>query len=52
MSLLLIIIGLVVLFGFGGGYYNGGAYRSYGYGTSGVLVVLLVVLLLTGTVHL
>jgi hypothetical protein len=42
---------LVILFGGGGHVYNRGAYRTGGFGIAGVLVVLLVILLLSGVLH-
>lgn len=51
MTLLVVILLLVLVFGVGGGTYNGGAYRNYGYGGAGFLVVLLVILWALGIIH-
>ena len=48
MSLIVLLIILIVLFGGGGNFLGGGAYRGYGFGLSGILIVVLIVLLLTG----
>jgi len=52
--MLLLLLVLVLIFGvpFGGSYYNGGVYRSYGFGLGGLLVVVLLILLLTGNLHI
>jgi hypothetical protein len=52
MTLLIIILVLVVLFGGGGHYYNNGSYRSCGYSIAGILIVVLLILWLTGNVHI
>jgi hypothetical protein len=41
----------VLILVFGGGVYNKGAYRNYGYGGGGLLLIILVILLVTGYVH-
>ena len=46
--MLLLLIVLILLFGLGGNYYNGGAYRSHGFGLAGLVILALVVLLLMG----
>ena len=51
MLLLLLLILLIVL-AFGGGVgYRGGAYRSPGIGIGGVLLIILLILLLTGSIR-
>jgi hypothetical protein len=44
--MLLILIILILIFGFGGNFYNGGAYRPYGFGLGGILLIVVVLLLL------
>jgi hypothetical protein len=51
MTLLLIIIVLIILFGGGGHYYNRGSYRTGGFGIAGLLVIVLLILWLTGNLH-
>jgi len=51
MTLLIIIVVLILIFGVGGTTYGNGQYRSAGFGLGGVLVVLLILLLLTGNLH-
>jgi hypothetical protein len=47
--MLLIILILLILFGFGGGqFYNGGAYRTQGFGIGTILIIILIVWLLMG----
>jgi hypothetical protein len=46
--MLLFLIVLILFFGVGGGVYNGGAYRGYGFGFGGILLIVLLVLLLGG----
>jgi hypothetical protein len=46
--MLFVLIILILLFGLGGNFYNGGAYRGPGFGLGGLLLIVLVVLLLTG----
>jgi hypothetical protein len=51
MLLLLLLIVLIVL-AFGGGLgYRGGAYRGGGIGLGGILLIILLVLLLTGSIN-
>jgi hypothetical protein len=51
MSILVLLIVLIPVFGVGGGVYNKGAYRSYGYGGGGLLLIILIILLVSGYVH-
>jgi hypothetical protein len=44
--MLILLIVLILLFGFGGNFYNGGAYRGTGFGIGGLLVAVILVLLL------
>jgi Protein of unknown function (DUF3309) len=46
--LLLVLIVLILIFGLGGNFYNGGAWRGPGFGLGGLVLVVLVVLLLMG----
>jgi len=46
--MLILLIVLILLFGVGGNFYNGGAYRTGGFGLGGILIVILIILLLTG----
>jgi hypothetical protein len=50
MDLILLVVILIVLFGFGGGYYGyrGGYYGGPGFGIVGVIVLVLILLLLFG----
>lgn len=48
MSLLTILLILFVILAFGGGFYDGGAYRGPGFSLAGILVIILVLLALTG----
>jgi hypothetical protein len=53
--MLLIILIIVLVLSFGGGFYNqGGAYpyRGPGWGLGGLIILVLLVLLLTGNLHL
>ena len=50
MALILIVV-LVLALVYGGNQYNGGVYRNAGYGLGGVLVLLLVLLVVTGQLH-
>ncbi len=50
--MLLLLIVLIFLFGFGGSYYNGGSYRNQGFGLGGVVLVILLFLLLTHSTYL
>jgi hypothetical protein len=49
MSILVLLIVLILVFGVGGGVYNKGAYRNYGYGGGGLLLIILIILLVSGT---
>ena len=51
MSILVLLIVLILVFGVGGGVYNKGAYRNYGYGGGGLLLIILIILLVSGYVH-
>jgi hypothetical protein len=42
----LLVILLILIFGFGGHFYNDGAYRGPGFGISGILIIVLILLLL------
>jgi hypothetical protein len=44
--MILLIIVLILLFGFGGHFYNDGAYRGPGFGIGGILLIVLVLFLL------
>ena len=44
--LLLVIILLILAFGTGGNFIGNGAYRGYGFGGAGLLIVVLLVILL------
>jgi hypothetical protein len=44
--MILLIIVLILLFGFGGHFYNDGAYRGPGFGIGGILLIILILLLL------
>jgi hypothetical protein len=46
--MLILLIVLILLFGFGGNFYNDGAYRGPGFGLVGLLLVILVVLAVLG----
>lgn len=48
--MLLILIVLILLFGFGGHFYNDGAYRGPGIGLGGLLLIVLIVLLVMGRI--
>ena len=47
--MLLLLIILILLFGFGGHFYGDGVYRPYGIGLGGILLIVLVVWLLFGS---
>ncbi len=49
---LLIIMVLILLFAGGGNFYNDGAYRGYGFGLGGLLLIVLLVLFVTGNIRL
>jgi hypothetical protein len=51
MTLLIIIVFLILLFGSGGHYYNRGSYRTGGFGIAGILIVVLLILWLNGSLH-
>jgi len=51
MSILVLLIVLILVFGVGGGVYNKGVYRNYGYGGAGLLLIILIILLVSGYVH-
>ena len=46
--MLLLLIVLILLFGLGGNFFNGGAWREPGFGLGGLLLIVLIVLLVTG----
>ena len=46
--ILILLIVLILLFGFGGNYYNDGALRGPGFGIGTVLLILLIFLYYTG----
>ena len=48
MSLVTIILILLILGAFGGGFYGGPTYRTGGFGLGGILIIVLIVLLVTG----
>jgi hypothetical protein len=47
MSIVTIILILLILGAFGGGFYGGPTYRTGGFGLGGLHIVVLIVLLLT-----
>lgn len=50
--MILILLVLLILFGFGGGiFYNDGAYRGPGIGLGGFVLIILLVWLLFGPAH-
>ena len=51
MSILVLLIVLILVFGVVGGVYNKGAYRNYGYGGGGLLLIILIILLVSGYVR-
>ena len=51
MLLLILLIVLAVMAFGGGSRYRDGAYRNHGIGLGGLCLILLVVLLLTGSIH-
>lgn len=46
--MLLLLIIFILLFGFGGHFYNDGAYRGAGISLGGILLIILIVMLLFG----
>ena len=46
--MLILLIILILLFGLGGNFFNGGAWRGPGIGIGGLLLIVLIVLLVTG----
>jgi hypothetical protein len=46
--MLVLLIVLILLFGFGGHFYNDGAYRGPGIGLGTILLIVLIVLLVSG----
>jgi heme exporter protein D len=52
--MLLLIVILILLFGFPsfGHFYNDGAYRNYGFGLGGLVLLVLVILLVAGMLHI
>ena len=46
--MLILLIVLILIFGLGGNFYGGGAYRYPGFGLGGVLLVVLLLLLFMG----
>lgn len=44
--MLILLIVLILIFGLGGNFYNGGSYRGPGFGIGGILLVVLILLLL------
>ena len=48
--MLILLVVLVLVFGFGGNVYSGGQYRSYGFGLGGIVLIILVLLLFTHAV--
>jgi hypothetical protein len=46
--MLILLIVLILIFGLGGNFYNGGIYRTGGFGLGGIVLVILIILLLTG----
>jgi hypothetical protein len=52
MSLLVILIVLILVFGVGGNFYGGGTYRNGGFGLAGLVLVVLLVMFFTGILRL
>jgi hypothetical protein len=52
MSLLVILIILILVFGVGGNFYGGGTYRNGGFGLAGLVLVVLLIMFFTGSIRL